>query len=115
VNSSTAFWDSSALIPLCVQERTSNNVRALGVVTDGDIYMVAAGKEEQGRPLRPKLIVLLRRVDPVNRLLHFRRRHPGAKQQNIRPEIRRGGPRRKSKTTAEGYSIRRRANRAYQT
>jgi len=29
VNRSTAFWDSSALIPLCVQERTSNNVRAL--------------------------------------------------------------------------------------
>ena len=29
MNSGTAFWDSSALIPLCVQERTSNNVRAL--------------------------------------------------------------------------------------
>ena len=29
MNAGTAFWDSSALIPLCVQERTSNNVRAL--------------------------------------------------------------------------------------
>jgi hypothetical protein len=26
---STAFWDSSALIPLCVQERTSNKVKTL--------------------------------------------------------------------------------------
>lgn len=25
----TAFWDSSALIPLCVQERTSNKVKTL--------------------------------------------------------------------------------------
>ncbi len=77
--------------------RRSAQADHLGVVTDGNIHMVAARKEEQGRPLRPKLIVLLRRVDPVNRLLHFRRRHPGAKQQNIGPEIRRGGPRRKSK------------------
>jgi predicted nucleic acid-binding protein len=29
VNPGTAFWDSSALIPLCVQERTSNKVRTL--------------------------------------------------------------------------------------
>ena len=29
MNSGTAFWDSSALIPLCVQERTSNKIRAL--------------------------------------------------------------------------------------
>jgi predicted nucleic acid-binding protein len=29
VNPGFAFWDSSALIPLCVQERTSNQVRAL--------------------------------------------------------------------------------------
>jgi predicted nucleic acid-binding protein len=29
VNRSTAFWDSSALIPLCVQERTSNKVKTL--------------------------------------------------------------------------------------
>lgn len=26
---STAFWDSSALIPLCVQEQTSNHAKAL--------------------------------------------------------------------------------------
>ena len=29
MNPGTAFWDSSALIPLCVQERTSNKVRTL--------------------------------------------------------------------------------------
>jgi predicted nucleic acid-binding protein len=29
VNPGTAFWDSSALIPLCIQEQTSNKVRAL--------------------------------------------------------------------------------------
>ncbi len=29
MNPGTAFWDSSALIPLCVHERTSNKVRAL--------------------------------------------------------------------------------------
>jgi predicted nucleic acid-binding protein len=29
VNRGTAFWDSSALIPLCVQERTSIKVRTL--------------------------------------------------------------------------------------
>jgi predicted nucleic acid-binding protein len=29
VTASTAFWDSSALIPLCVQERTSPRVKAL--------------------------------------------------------------------------------------
>jgi predicted nucleic acid-binding protein len=29
VNPGAAFWDSSALIPLCVQERTSNKVKAL--------------------------------------------------------------------------------------
>jgi uncharacterized protein len=29
VKRNTAFWDSSALIPLCVQERTSNKVKAL--------------------------------------------------------------------------------------
>jgi uncharacterized protein len=29
VNRRTAFWDSSALIPLCVQERTSNKVKTL--------------------------------------------------------------------------------------
>jgi uncharacterized protein len=29
VNRNIAFWDSSALIPLCVQERTSNKVKAL--------------------------------------------------------------------------------------
>jgi hypothetical protein len=29
VKQTTAFWDSSALIPLCVQERTSNRVRTL--------------------------------------------------------------------------------------
>jgi predicted nucleic acid-binding protein len=29
VTPGTAFWDSSALIPLCVQERASNTVRAL--------------------------------------------------------------------------------------
>jgi predicted nucleic acid-binding protein len=29
VNPGTAFWDSSALIPLCVQERKSNKVKEL--------------------------------------------------------------------------------------
>jgi hypothetical protein len=29
VSRGTAFWDSSALIPLCVHERTSGNVRSL--------------------------------------------------------------------------------------
>jgi uncharacterized protein len=29
VKGGTAFWDSSALIPLCVQERTSNKVKTL--------------------------------------------------------------------------------------
>jgi hypothetical protein len=29
VNRGTAFWDSSALIPLCVQERASNKVKTL--------------------------------------------------------------------------------------
>jgi predicted nucleic acid-binding protein len=29
VKRSTAFWDSSALIPLCVQEQTSNKVKTL--------------------------------------------------------------------------------------
>jgi hypothetical protein len=29
VKRSTAFWDSTALIPLCVQEQTSNKVKTL--------------------------------------------------------------------------------------
>jgi len=29
VNRSPAFWDSSAVIPLCIQERTSNEVKRL--------------------------------------------------------------------------------------
>jgi predicted nucleic acid-binding protein len=29
VNRTTAFWDSSALIPLCVHEQTSNKVKRL--------------------------------------------------------------------------------------
>ena len=59
----------------------------LGVKTDGDIYVVFAGQEEQRIARGAEFAVLLDGVDLVDLLLDFSGGHGGIEEQNVGAEV----------------------------
>lgn len=62
----------------------------LGVVADGEIELVFAGREEDGVAGGSELVVLLGEVNLVDFLLHGRREHGGIEDENVGSKIRVG-------------------------